>query len=705
MDLSLHWGATLPRPFSELLDALVALPEAETAGDGDVILCPDATAIAPPEGQPEAALIGFVGGIVRLRDPAGRRQLEVALNAWVQRGARLVVPHRRAADDLAALLGLPAERVHALALPLPADGVPADAGAGGGAVRRDVVLVDDGLRPDQLEPVVRAFALARRFGAQDARLVLPARIASHLALPGSAAGMHGLVGGRDVVVAGRWQDAVSDAAALLALGVEPDLAWTLREALATGVPVLAPAGPVSAGHLAALGAPAYPYGLEPSQLADALHAALRGHRGPSVGPLARAAVLAETPARAAKASLDILIDAVGAERVAAAPPRVDVAPSQRDGLAIGVINPHPSAGGGERFLRRLVGSLAQHPSRPRVTLVCQEDPSRTFDAGLEELRALGVAVHQAPPDRLEQVFAQVAADRDVTYCPWPHLSWPPALEGPLACTFHDVNWRHFDVLSPEQKRLLDEQTPRWLERCDAVIHSSRFIAGEVAGFFGPDYPGHVIPLTADLGGTPVRDAERAALRARHALPERFVFSPAGRHLHKNYAVLAAACRLLRAEGRPVAVVATGAATDLAFHGPDLVGLGYVSERDISVLYDLSCGVVQTSLYEAGSWPMIEAMDALRPVACSRIPSIVEQVERIGLEAELFDPTSVEAVAASLAALWDDRSAGAGPDAIAANAAAVRALQWSDVADAYLRVLEAAVDRHRMAAPLASADAR
>jgi glycosyltransferase involved in cell wall biosynthesis len=170
-------------------------------------------------------------------------------------------------------------------------------------------------------------------------------------------------------------------------------------------------------------------------------------------------------------------------------------------------------------------------------------------------------------------------------------------------------------------------------------------------------------------------------------------------------VLAAACALLRDEGRPVTVVATGAATDLAFHGPDLVGLGYVSGRDISLLYDLCDGVVQTSLYEAGSWPMIEAMDALRPVACSRIPSIVEQVERIGLEAELFDPTSVEAVATSLAALWDGVSAGTAPEAIAANAAAVRALQWSEVADAYLDVLEGAVDRHRTGAPLASADAR
>jgi glycosyltransferase involved in cell wall biosynthesis len=706
MDLSLHWGSALPRPFAGLLDALVALPEAEAAGDGVVVLCPDATATAPPEGGQDAALVAFVGHVMRLRDPAGRRQLAVSLDAWVERGTHFVVPNAGAADDLAALLGVPAERVHALAIPLPADGVPADATAAPGTHRRDVVLIDEGLRAEQLDGVLQAFALARRFGAADARLVLPARVGAHLALPGSAAGMLGLVGGRDVVAATSWQDAVEGAAALVLLGVEADLAWTLRQALATGVPVLAPAEPVALGHLAALGAPAYPCGLELPALADAIHAAVLGHRGPDVGPLARAAVLRETPQRAARALLDILTAATTASATEPAPaPRVEVAESDRDGLAIGIINPHPSAGGGERFLRQLVGALAEHPSRPRITLVCQEDPSRTFDAGLDDLRRRGVAVHLAPAERLEEVYAQVTADRDVSYCPWPHLAWPPAIDGPLVCTFHDVNWRHFDVMAAEQKRQLDEQTPQWLERCDAVVHSSRFIADEVAQFFGPDYPAHVIPLTADLSGAPITDAQRADLRARHALPERFLFSPAGRHLHKNYAVLAAACALLRAEGRPVTVVATGAATDLAFHGPDLIGLGYVSGRDISLLYDLCDGVVQTSLYEAGSWPMIEAMDALRPVACSRIPSIVEQVERIGLEAELFDPTSAEDVATSLAALWDGVSAGTAPEAIAANAAAVRALQWSEVADAYLDVLEGAVDRHRTGAPLASADAR
>lgn len=680
MDLSLYWHGAAPPHVGALLDALVASPEAQDAPAGRVLLCPDATVMAPPAEPEDAALVAFVGETGRLDAAAGRVALTELLAPWVARDAILLAPNPRTAADLAGLLGVPAGRVRAVTAPLPPDRLPATPAAAG----TDIVVVGDGRSAIAVEPLLHVAALVRRFGS-DARLVLPAAVAPGIARPGSVAGGHDLVPGRDVACAEDWRAAVDGAGALLLTGVDRDLGWTLREALATGRPVVAPAGSALAGHLDALGAPAYPFSGDLVRLADALHAALRGDRGPGLGAAARAAVLAETHDGAARALLGALTAAVTPAATPAVPTIAAGPAGPRDGLAIGVLNPHPSAGGGERFLRQLLGALAAHPSRPRITLVCQEDPARNFDAGLDDLRALGVEVHQAPAERLDAVFAQRTAGRDVAYCPWPHLAWPPEIEGPLVCTFHDVNWRRFDVLSPEQKHQLDEQTPAWLQRCAAVVHSSEFIAGEVAELFGPDYPAQVIPLTAQLGGAPIGDAERAALRRRHALPARFVFSPAGRHLHKNYAVLNAACALLREQGRPVPVVATGAATD-RYHGPDLIGLGYVSARDISVLYDLSCGVVQATVYEAGSWPMLEAMDARRPIACSRIPSVVEQVDRLGLETTLFDPADVAAVADALAGLY----AGApDPAVLERNRERVGALQWSAVADDYLRVLTAA----------------
>jgi glycosyltransferase involved in cell wall biosynthesis len=103
---------------------------------------------------------------------------------------------------------------------------------------------------------------------------------------------------------------------------------------------------------------------------------------------------------------------------------------------------------------------------------------------------------------------------------------------------------------------------------------------------------------------------------------------------------------------------------------------------LQALYEESDGIVQTTLYEAGSWPMWEANVVGKPAAISRIPSVVEQVERLGTVAELFDPLDPDDVAAALARVWDGSPA-TDPQTLAANAAAVSSRSWDDVASDYL----------------------
>jgi glycosyltransferase involved in cell wall biosynthesis len=215
------------------------------------------------------------------------------------------------------------------------------------------------------------------------------------------------------------------------------------------------------------------------------------------------------------------------------------------------------------------------------------------------------------------------------------------------------------------------------------VHSSNFIRGEMQHFFGtPDSLSHVIPLTAETPAEPATGEEREGVRRRYGLPERFLLSPNGCHLHKNYPVLDAALRILRRKGRPIKVVASGGGTDIRYHGPDLIGLGYVSARELQSLYEESDGMVQTTLYEAGSFPMWEAMTVNKPVAISRVPPIVEQVERLGATVELFNPLDPEDVAGALTRIWDGSDA-TSPEAIERNAAATAARSWDDVAGDYL----------------------
>jgi alpha-1,3-rhamnosyl/mannosyltransferase len=519
---------------------------------------------------------------------------------------------------------------------------------------------------------------ALRLAGRERPLVLGAPDAAPYAAPGGHAARWLLQAGVDVRAAARWQDAVDGAAALVVTDGTDGTGHVLRAALATGLPVVVVAGPLVADHLRACGARCVVAQPRAAPLAEALAAALDGSRARRLGEAARAAVLAESSEPAARAL------------VGRSAPPVPRRPRVHDprALRVTVVNPAPSGGGGERFLHRLVPSLAAEGLD--VRLVVPLAPGRAFALAADELVGAGVDVQTPPAQRLDEVVADLSRESDLVYYAWPHLAEAPEVASPLACTFHDANWRHFFTYAPEERAAADRQTADWIARCARIVCSSRFIRGElVDGFGAPGGNVAVVPLTAEAPAA-VEDAARAAVRARHALPERFLLSPHGHHAHKNYAVLVAALARLRAAGSPVQVIATGAGTE-AFHGPDLVGLGYVSGEELAVLYDLALGMVQTTLYEAGSFPLWEAMLARMPAACSDIPPLREQLERQGTRARLFAPLDAADVAAALDELWTRQ---ADPAVLDANARAVGARTWADVAADYARELRKAAGAGR-----------
>jgi glycosyltransferase involved in cell wall biosynthesis len=683
MDVRLYWDGDFPEYLPPLLEALEALPETDDAPGGEVLFCPDATAFPVPDEQVDG-IVAAVPDTSPLYSNERREAFAAALSGWAQRGALFIVPTSTAAAHLRVLLGLPAGRVHVVSLPLPPARIPAESTPNG-----DVLAIP----PINYGALLSAVNLTR-LADLDPRLVVADPNAEPLVRPGGIANSYRLLAGREVVIAHDWREAAAHAAAIVLFETHPSDGWLLREALATGVPVVTPHTSIVGDHLAAIGAGAYPYSGpgDVAGLASALTAALKRDRGPELERSARDAVLGESWADAAAALYSVLMESVTAPAEQALEPVAAEVTNER--LSICVLNPHPSGGGGERFMRELVHAMAKHESAPRIKLVCQIKPFEAFDPGTDLLRSAGVEVVTVPGDNFDQVALRELEGFDIVYYSWPHLADPLPTEAPLVCTFHDLNWKHFDVNSPEQKTQLEAQTPRWVEMSSALVHSSNFIRAEMNHFYStPDSLSHVIPLTAETPGEPTTSGERDAVRRRWGLPKRFLLSPNGCHLHKNYPVLDAALRILRRRGRPIKVVASGAATDIRYHGPDLIGLGYVSARELQALYEESDGMVQTTLYEAGSFPMWEAMTVHKPVAISRVPPIVEQVERLGATVELFNPLDPEDVAGALARLWDGSKATA-PEALEHNAAATAARSWDDVAGDYLSLFADLRAAHR-----------
>lgn len=152
----------------------------------------------------------------------------------------------------------------------------------------------------------------------------------------------------------------------------------------------------------------------------------------------------------------------------------------------------------------------------------------------------------------------------------------------------------------------------------------------------------------------------AATRDRFGLREPFALYPAKAWPHKNHLRLVAALKLLRERGIGVPVVLTGA--QRGFDAPiraeadawgvtDLVHfVGYVTPDELSALYRMARVMVFPSLFEGWGLPVVEAMLAGVPVACSNatcLPAVT------GGAAELFDPASTPAIADAIAKVWQD----------------------------------------------------
>mgnify|MGYP000645585168 FL=1 len=77
-------------------------------------------------------------------------------------------------------------------------------------------------------------------------------------------------------------------------------------------------------------------------------------------------------------------------------------------------------------------------------------------------------------------------------------------------------------------------------------------------------------------------------------------------------------------------------------------VGIVNEAELYNLYKNSQGVVIPTLYEAGSFPLVESILMEIPVICSNITSLPET---IGNQEFIFDPNSVENIAKKIELLW------------------------------------------------------
>jgi len=276
---------------------------------------------------------------------------------------------------------------------------------------------------------------------------------------------------------------------------------------------------------------------------------------------------------------------------------------------------------------------------------------------------------------------------------------PVASRFPVVVTVHDIMPIRFpEFFRPWYRSYVGFVLPRLARRARALICGSEAARQELVEWIGiPAERATVIPYGVDSVFRPLRPDDPAvnAVRRRYDLPHNFVLAVGSVEPRKNLPRLLDALRRLREqpETADVALVHAGpegwqpeVATEAARRlGVDSITrfLGYVPVADLAALYGLARVFAFPSLWEGFGIPVLEAMACGCPVVTSRVSSLPEVA---GDAALLVDPTSPDAIAQAIAALWHD-----GPvrsELIERGLAHARRFTWERTAAATAAVYEA-----------------
>jgi len=237
---------------------------------------------------------------------------------------------------------------------------------------------------------------------------------------------------------------------------------------------------------------------------------------------------------------------------------------------------------------------------------------------------------------------------------------------PIIFNPHDLQHEHFpEFFSAEE---LSRRKYSYFNACreaTVVVAGSQYTKNDVINQYGIS-PDRIVviplaPATEAYGSIEV--GKEQEVLTRYAVPSPFILYPAVTWPHKNHIRLLKAINLLRAEGLKVNLVCTGKKVDPSWNelkeylkvqelSDQVKFLGFISGKELRYLYSNCLFVVAPSLFEEHSGPMWETWQEGAAIACSNITSLPEQA---GNAALIFDPYSVESIAAAIRSMWEDET--------------------------------------------------
>lgn len=245
---------------------------------------------------------------------------------------------------------------------------------------------------------------------------------------------------------------------------------------------------------------------------------------------------------------------------------------------------------------------------------------------------------------------------------------PPLLEmhAPYIVTIHDVQELRFpEYFSPAQRAIRAMHNWKVLDQARKVIVSYDHVKEDLLKYFRltPEKI-HVCPISyRSISLEQPAPAVALAYSDKYSAWRPFLLYPAQTWPHKNHARLLQALQRVRHQyGMELRLICTGHANDYQkeiVSQAEVLGLrdavfftGVVAEDELAWLYQHTALVVIPTEYEAGSFPLLEAMMQGAPVICSDVTSLPETIVD---QRFMFSPYDTEVLSVLIFRMLTDAS--------------------------------------------------
>ena len=251
---------------------------------------------------------------------------------------------------------------------------------------------------------------------------------------------------------------------------------------------------------------------------------------------------------------------------------------------------------------------------------------------------------------------------DLVYCPYQYM---PETTRKTIATLHDVQELHFPEFFTPSERLERALIHKNIaEKSTMIVVSYEHVKQDLITYFQRAEANVLVCLLAmqNLWFDKFLSQNKVSLVSYH-LPQQFIFYPAVTWPHKNHISLLKALAYLKSEHSLIIdIVFTGHQTDFQSQIEQSIEqlglkqqvhlLGVVSEEVLYALYHATRAVVVPTLYEAGSFPLMESILMRIPVVCSNVTSLPDA---IGDERYVFNPLNIEDMADKVNKICFDES--------------------------------------------------